>query len=167
MQTETTRDERTWGMLAYLSTIVGPILAPLIIYFVKKDQSRFVAVHAVQSVLLGLACVAFAVTSVVLGVVLRMIPVVGEVLFIQLVIAPYVLWVGLLIFAIVASIRAYNGDWFQAPLVGAWAEDLAGSQPYPAAEAETAPVPAEEAAPEEPRARRRSRGADAGPEIEV
>jgi len=53
-------DERTWGMLSHLSVLLnlvtgfaGPIAA-LIIYLIYKDRSRFVAYHALQSMVFQL-----------------------------------------------------------------------------------------------------------------
>jgi uncharacterized Tic20 family protein len=44
-----TSDEKTLALLAHILTFVAPILAPLIIYLVKKDDSQFVAYHAKES----------------------------------------------------------------------------------------------------------------------
>ncbi|MFN3308733.1 MAG: DUF4870 domain-containing protein [Anaerolineales bacterium] len=53
-------DERTWGILAHLSVLVnlatgfgGPIAA-LIIYLVYRNRSRFIAYHALQSLIFQL-----------------------------------------------------------------------------------------------------------------
>ena len=82
-------DERTWGMLAHLSTLLnlvtgfgGPIAA-LIIYLVYKDRSRFVAYHALQAmifqliwwfgggVLIGLMwAIVGALSAILIGIVL-------------------------------------------------------------------------------------------------
>ncbi len=37
-----TSDEKTLAVLSHILTLVAPILAPLIIYLVKKNESRFV-----------------------------------------------------------------------------------------------------------------------------
>ena len=50
-----TEDERTWGMLAHLSGLLGMMvgglcfLGPLIVWLVKKDQSPFVADQAKEA----------------------------------------------------------------------------------------------------------------------
>ena len=41
-----TQDERTMAMLAHLLGIVTGFLGPLVIWLIKKDQSKFVAYHA-------------------------------------------------------------------------------------------------------------------------
>src|SRR5580765_4436429 len=44
-----TKDEKTLALLAHILTLVAPILAPLIIYLVKKDESKSVAYHAKEA----------------------------------------------------------------------------------------------------------------------
>ena len=77
------RDERTWSMLAHLSTLLnlitgigGPIGA-LVIWLVYKDKSRRVAFHALQSlwyqvawiaILFAYFVVSFVLTFVIIGI---------------------------------------------------------------------------------------------------
>jgi len=80
-----TQDERTWGMLAHLTAFsgflipLGNIIAPLIVWLVKRDQSQFVADQGKEalnfniSVLLaGALCAAlvFVLIGILLGVAL-------------------------------------------------------------------------------------------------
>ena len=46
---ETTSEERTFALAAHVLTFVAPIIGPLVVYFIKKDSSRFVAYHAIQA----------------------------------------------------------------------------------------------------------------------
>ena len=49
-------DERTMAAVAHgLTFFEGGLIGPLILYFVKKDESDFVAFHALQSLYFGLA----------------------------------------------------------------------------------------------------------------
>jgi uncharacterized Tic20 family protein len=77
------RDERTWSMLAHLSTLLnlitgigGPIGA-LVVWLVYKDKSRRVAFHALQSlwyqvawiaILFAYFVVSFVLTFVIIGI---------------------------------------------------------------------------------------------------
>jgi uncharacterized Tic20 family protein len=68
-----TSDERTWGMLAHLSAFagllfpLGNIIAPLLVWLIKREQSVFVATQAKEalnfniSVVIGLAICALLV----------------------------------------------------------------------------------------------------------
>lgn len=41
-----TSDEKTMGILANILCLVAPIIAPLVIYLMKKDESSYVRAHA-------------------------------------------------------------------------------------------------------------------------
>ncbi len=44
-----TSDEKTMAILSHILTLVCGFIAPLIIYLIKKDESKFVAEHARES----------------------------------------------------------------------------------------------------------------------
>ena len=48
-QYEPSGDEKTLALLAHVLTFVSTLLAPLIIYIIKKNESPFVAEHAKES----------------------------------------------------------------------------------------------------------------------
>lgn len=117
-------DERLWAMLAHLLTLVGytvwlgAYIVPLVIYFVFKDKSPFVAFHALQSLLfqlmllvVGAFCLMMSLTIVLACLAVPLIIVVG---------------VGALIYIIVAAIRAHKGELFEYWLVGRWARQIVG-----------------------------------------
>jgi len=76
-----TQDDRTWGMLAHLSAFVGvlipigSIIAPLVIWLVKKDQSLFVAENARESLNFNITIaiailVSWALTLILIGILM-------------------------------------------------------------------------------------------------
>ena len=129
-------DERNWGMLAHLSTLLnlvtgfgGPIAA-LIIYLVYKDRSRYVSYHALQAmvfqliwwfgggILIGLMwAIVSALSAILVGIVL--IPVAACVTPI-LVLMP----VGALIYGIVGAVQVSQGQDFKYWLVGDWVRGM-------------------------------------------
>ena len=95
-----TSDEKTLALLSHVLTFVFPILAPLIIYLVKKDESSFVAYHAKESL-------NFQITMFIICFVL-IITIIGLLL----------LWAVGIIYAIliiVATIRASEGKLYRYP----------------------------------------------------
>lgn len=93
-------DEKTLAILSHVLTFVAPILAPLIIYLIKKDDSTFVAAHAKESL-------NFQITLVLVIIVL-MISVIGW----------FLLWLpGIiaLVLVIVATIKASDGKLYRYP----------------------------------------------------
>ncbi|HEY2727744.1 MAG TPA: DUF4870 domain-containing protein [Parafilimonas sp.] len=95
-----TSDEKTLALLAHVLTFVFPLLAPLIIYLIKKDESSFVAYHAKESL-------NFQITLFVICILL-FISIIG-ILFVWIVaILGYIL-------VIVATIRASEGKLYRYP----------------------------------------------------
>ena len=96
-----TSDEKTMGILSHILTLVGGFIAPLIIYLVKKDESKFVAEHAKESlnfqITLFIVCIALAIT--IIGLALIWIPLIAS-----------------LVFVIIATIRASEGKLYKYPL---------------------------------------------------
>lgn len=93
-------DEKNLALLTHLLTFVFPLLAPLIIYLVKKDESYFVAFHAKEAL-------NFQITLFIIMIVL-FISIIGILLT----------WiVGIIAFAliIVATIKAAEGKLYSYP----------------------------------------------------
>jgi uncharacterized Tic20 family protein len=106
----TTQDDRTMGMLLHLLALLTGFLGPLIIWLVKKDQSRFIDHHGKESLNFMITCflaslvgIAFAVVTMGIGMIV-VFP-----LFIMI-------WVGSLVFEIMACIAANRGEWYRMPI---------------------------------------------------
>ena len=121
-------DARTWAMLAHLSVLLnlvtgffGPVGA-LIIYFVFKDRSRYVAYQALQSLIFQLV---WWVGGGFLTVALFALGGFLSFILIGLLCFPLALLTGLMpivavIYGIVAGIQCYQGQDFRYWLVGDW-----------------------------------------------
>ena len=95
-----TSDEKTMALLAHVLTFVFPVLAPLVIYLVKKDESSFVAYHAKESL-------NFQITLFIICFVL-IISVIGLLVVGIVAILGYIL-------VIIATIRASEGKLYKYP----------------------------------------------------
>lgn len=105
------KDDRLLAAVAHgLTFVEGGILGPLVLYFAKKDESEFIAFHALQSVYFGL----LMVSLIVLGTFL-------------LCGAGMVLVIPYLVFEVVAALKAHDGEWYKLPIVG----DLAYARHHP------------------------------------
>lgn len=125
-------EERTWAMLAHLSILLnlftgflGGIVA-ILIYFIYKDRSRFVAYHAMQSFIFQ------AITWLGAGLVSTFLITVGSVLGF-LIIPLLCLIPGLLIlllipasliYGVVAGVQVNNGEDFRYWQVGDWVREI-------------------------------------------
>lgn len=111
-------EEKTLGLVAYILAIFTSWLGPLILWLVKKDQSRFVGYHALQALMLmGSATILILVVNVVFTILhlgLLALPING------------VIYIGTLVLNIIAAIAASKGEWYEMPIVGAYARKSAG-----------------------------------------
>jgi uncharacterized protein len=67
-----TSDERTMAILSHILTLVAPVLAPLIIWLIKKDESKYVEYHAKESLnfQITMMIVAFVLVITIIGIIL-------------------------------------------------------------------------------------------------
>ncbi len=110
-------EDRVMGMLAYVLAIFTYWLGPLILWLVKKDQSKFVAFHALQAlVLMGVMFVVGIAANILTALHLGLIawPVAG------------LLGFGAFVLNIIAAIAANKGDWYEMPVIGKYARQFAG-----------------------------------------
>ena len=105
-----TENERTWGMLAHLSALVGlllpligNVLGPLVVSIARSDQSTFVAAHAKEALNFNIS-----VTLAALLCTLLMLVFVGFLLGSALFIA----W---LVMTLIAAIKASEGAAYRYP----------------------------------------------------
>ncbi len=111
-------EEKTLGLVAYILAIFTSWIGPLILWLVKKDQSKFVGYHCLQALLLmGAVFIVEAISNIVFTA-LHLLPVAWLVVG--------VLGLASLALNIMAAIAASKGDWYEMPVVGAYARKIAG-----------------------------------------
>ena len=103
------QDERTWALASHIGCVVGAwfamaFLVPLVIMLIKGKESAFVRYHAVESLNFQLSMLIYLFVSILLAfliVGLFILPVLG------------VLW---LVFVVIATVKASNGEGYRYPL---------------------------------------------------
>ena len=116
-----TRDEKLWSMAAHLLALVGYVvgvgqyLAPLVLFLIYRQRSKFIAFHALQSLFFQLLVVVAVFISLALKSVL-----IGFLLLPLVVVAAAA-------FPLLATYRIYKGEEFEYPLVGRWARQIVGA----------------------------------------
>jgi hypothetical protein len=98
------QDEKTMAMLSHLLTLVVGFIAPLAIFLIKKDESKFVSDHAKESLNFQISLFIYSMISLVLIIVF-----IGVAMLIGLAIAALVL-------VIIATIKASQGEVYRYPL---------------------------------------------------
>ena len=110
LSSEPTKDDKQWAMFAHLSAILTTytvgmgFLGPLIIWLVKKDQSRFVDDQAKEALNFQLTLL----IGVVIGIATACL-IVGIVILIGV-------GVFSLVMCIIAGVRANSGERYRYPL---------------------------------------------------
>ncbi|MBP9932230.1 MAG: DUF4870 domain-containing protein [Chitinophagaceae bacterium] len=96
-------DERTFAILAHALGVVTSFLGPLVIYYLKKDESKYVADHAKESLNFQITIFIGYVIAMFLKIVL-----IGFIL-------PWLLSVINLVLIIVAAIKASENKLYRYP----------------------------------------------------
>jgi uncharacterized Tic20 family protein len=103
-------DEKNWAMFCHLSTFVGAIvpfgniIAPLVIWLLKKEESEFVDYHGREAVNFQITIsIAYVVAFVLIFVLI------GFLLLPALMIFD-------LVVTIIAAVKASNGEYYRYPL---------------------------------------------------
>src|SRR5262249_6072974 len=106
-----TREDRNWGMLSHLLALIGffvipfgNVVAPLIVYLMKKDESPFVADQARESLNCQSPLLIYALVSGVLVIILIGFLLLG------------IIWVAGIVLTIIAAVKAANGESYRYPL---------------------------------------------------
>ena len=106
-------DDQMWALLAYLLALVAAIIAPLVIYLVKMNESRYVRFHAAQALNLSITGMIYAVALVIIAIPLAIVT--HGIGFILIVLGFIALGVAHLVYIIMGAIRANQGQLFRIP----------------------------------------------------
>lgn len=103
-------DDRTMGMLLHLLALLTGIIGVLILWLLKKDESRFVDHHGREAVnfqltvtLIGISLAVFGAISMGLGLILAVPGMIG-------------LGVAAFVMEIMACLAAHRGEWHRYPM---------------------------------------------------
>ncbi len=108
---ELTKDDKTWGMLCHLLTFCGligipfgNILAPLVIWLIKKTESEFVDYNGREALNFQISLTIYAIVTGALCFV-----------FIGFLLIPVIL-IADIVLTIMATVKANNGELYKYPL---------------------------------------------------
>ncbi|WP_193433332.1 DUF4870 domain-containing protein [Virgibacillus necropolis] len=98
-------DERLFSMLIYLVSFPFPILGPLIIWMLKRDESELIDFHGKEYFNFFISYSIYAIISSILVLLL-----IGFLLIFVVAIMAFV-------YTIIALVKAYNGERYRFPLI--------------------------------------------------
>lgn len=109
-----TQDDRSMGMLVHLLGLLTGFIGVLIIWLVKKDQSRFVDFHGREALNFMISMFIYTMGAMILGFVLSIFTM-GLGLFLLF---PVIILVGIgqLVCEILACLAANRGEWHRYPM---------------------------------------------------
>jgi len=101
---EISSDEKTMAILAHVLGIVSMFVGPLIIWLIKKDESKFVDHHGkealnFQILITGLYILGTILTTIIIGVCIYPIAAIAAI-----------------VFGIMAAVAANKGEWYKYPV---------------------------------------------------
>ena len=106
------QDQRTWAVLVHLGGILFGFLPALIGYLALKDRGAFVRAHTATALNFQISMAIYALAGVILSLPLMLV-LIG---FLTIWLIPSVIAVLVLIFSIVAAVKASNGELYVYPL---------------------------------------------------
>jgi uncharacterized Tic20 family protein len=101
----TNSDEKTWALIAHFGGILVGFIAPLIALLAKGNESPTVKAHANEALNFHITWGIAMILSIVLAICT----------FGILIPLPFLVWIVIIIFAIMAGIKANNGELYRYP----------------------------------------------------
>lgn len=113
---------RGWEVMCHLSSLVGMlgvpfgnILAPLVVWLIKRDESLGVDAHGKESLNFNISwTIYWLVAGAIVG--LLCIVIIGLALLPLLIVGGIIGWIAMVVLTIIASVKASNGQIYRYPL---------------------------------------------------
>jgi uncharacterized protein len=126
------KDEKLMALLSHLSIFIPNmgILAPIVIWVINKEKSSFIRFNALQAIFFQLIFLAIMMFFIFIGVIFMLISIPwtnlnsnaapGPLFFLSMVFMfmYFPLWIIFGIFAVIASVKSYNGNIFKYAIIG-------------------------------------------------
>lgn len=114
----TSPDDTTWALAAYVGQLIIGIVAPLIVFFVRKDQSPFVRFHGAQALNAALSYIAFFIG----GFALTILGIVAKAPAVLIISIPAIVIFAIahFVFLIIAAVKAGRAEMYRLPAWICW-----------------------------------------------
>lgn len=100
----TNTNEKLWAVAIYVSSFFAVLVGPLIIWLIKKNESNFIDYHGKEYFNFLISYTIYTFIAVILAFI-------GIGFILAWLIGIYVL-----VFTIVAAVKAYSGEYYHIPL---------------------------------------------------
>lgn len=115
---ELTQEQKTWGMIAHLSALIGflipfgNVLGPLVVWLIKKDTMPFVDDQGKEALNFNITVAIVVAALMIVGTVLLVI-LIGFLFYL----VAAVIGIAALVFMIIAGIKANEGVSYRYPYI--------------------------------------------------
>jgi uncharacterized protein len=127
-----TSEDKILSMLCHLSILFGGIIMPIIIWAIKKEQSRFVRFHSLQSIFYHLAfSVILAVVIIIVAVAIAItgagfssihnsssMPAILLIIVFVFTVVIVIVTLGGIAYSIYLAVKSYQGEKTKIPIIG-------------------------------------------------
>jgi uncharacterized membrane protein len=114
--TSTGLDQNVAGLLSY---VLGPLTG--LVFFLLEKENRFVRFHAMQSIVVGVAVIAFWIVFSILSTILAFMPFLAFLGWVLTAIVSMVAWLAFFVLWIVLMVKAFQGEEWEVPMLGKYA----------------------------------------------
>lgn len=100
-----TKDEKLLATLIYVTSFFTTVIAPIIIWLLKREESAFIDHHGKEYLNFAISYFVYGIVAAItvfIGIGVLLVPIVGLSAF---------------IFTIIAAIKAYDGEFYRIPLI--------------------------------------------------
>ncbi len=108
------QDERTMAMLIHLLSLLTGFIGPLILWLIKRDQSRYIDFHGKECLNFNLSYLLYIAVCMGITIGVGLITFGLGVIFIMPLF--FVIGIGFYILEILACVAAHNSQWHRIPL---------------------------------------------------
>lgn len=98
-------DEKMFAALIYILSLFFPVVGPLVIWLIKKDESAFVNYHGKEYFNFLISYAIYTVISLILTIII--IGIIGL----------WVVGIAGFVFTIIAAVKAYEGKEYHFPMI--------------------------------------------------
>ena len=115
----TSGDSNLMAAACYISQIIIPIVVPLILFFMKKDD-KLVRFHALQSMLFTVVMLVVFLVLFILGTIIGIVTLgIG---FILMALGFPLIGLAVFVYMLYVTYKAYKGEYYKIPMIGNFAE---------------------------------------------
>ena len=118
--TKTTNDDRLFAMLIYLTSFFTTIFGPLLIWLLKREDSKYIDFHGKEYFNFVISYTIYGFASGVIlmfGFVFTFKPVIGFIILGVGVLVVTLLAIISFVFIVIAAVKAYSGVIYKIPFV--------------------------------------------------